>query len=156
MLYYAHMHTVYLAADHAGFDMKNSIRDHLEAKGMVVEDCGAYRLDPDDDYPAYAAAAAEAVREHEGSFGVLSCGNAEGICIAANKFDGIRAGIGYSIAAAKSMRSDDNANVLCIPGRLHTQDDPIAIVDAFLSTPFSGATRHTRRLAAVTAIERAE
>lgn len=150
------MHTVYLAADHAGFDMKNSVRDHLEAKGVVVEDCGAYRLEPDDDYPAYAAAAAEAVREHEGSFGVLSCGSAEGICIAANKFDGIRAGIGYSIAAAKSMRSDEDANVICIPGRLHTQDDPLAIIDAFLSTPFSKAIRHERRLAQVQKIERDE
>lgn len=147
------MHTVYLGADHAGFDMKSIIKAHLENQGVIVEDLGAHALDPHDDYPAYAAAVATAVREHPGSFGILSCGNAEGVTIAANKFDGIRAALGFSVDAARTTREDDDANVLCIPGRIKTIDDPLAIVDVFLQTAFSGAKRHNRRLDAVRDIE---
>lgn len=147
------MATVFLGADHAGFDIKNIVREHLEAHGDATDDLGAHTLNPHDDYPMYAAAVAQAVREHHGAFGILACGNAEGICMAANKFDGIRAGIGYSIEAARTMRNDDNANILCIPGRVHTQDNPLAIVDAFLSTPFSGEARHLRRLGLLHDIE---
>lgn len=114
--------------------------------GFVVEDLGAHELISDDDYPEYASAVAQAVRKHPGSFGILSCGNAEGICIAANKFQGIRAGIGYSKAAAQTMRSDDNANILCLPGRLPINDDPLEVAEVFLRTPFSHAPRHIRRL----------
>lgn len=148
--------TIYLGADHAGFDMKTSVREHLEHKGYHVEDLGAHDLDPADDYPQYGEAVAEAVLKHPGSLGVLSCGNAEGICIVANKFDGVRAGIGYAIEAAKTMRTDDNANIICIPGRVNTQDDPLAIVEAFIETPFSGEERHLRRLAQVREIEKAD
>lgn len=150
------MATVYLGADHAGYDMKNIVREHLESRGHVVEDLGAHTLDPHDDYPPYAALVAEAVRGHAGSLGILSCANAEGVCIAANKFDGIRAGLGFSVDAAATMRTDDNANILCIPGRLAVVDDPLAIVDAFLAGTFSGEDRHTRRLAQVGSIEDAE
>ena len=122
-------------------------------KGFVVEDLGAHELDANDDYPQYAAAVAQAVRKHAGSFGILSCGNAEGICIAANKFQDIRAGIGYSIQAAKTMRNDDNANILCLPGRLPVNDEPLEIAETFLSTPFSKAERHERRLEQVANLE---
>lgn len=148
--------TIYLGADHAGFDMKTSVREHLELAGYTVEDLGAHELDPADDYPQYGEAVAEAVLKHPGSLGVLSCGNAEGICIVANKFDGIRAGVGYATEAARTMRTDDNANVICIPGRIETNDDPLAIVDAFVTTPFSGAERHVRRLEQVREIEKAD
>ena len=145
--------TIYVGADHAGFDMKNIVKEHLEAQGFVVEDLGAHELDPNDDYPQYGEAVAEAVLAHPGSIGLLSCGNAEGICIVANKFDGIRAGIGYSTEAASTMRQDDDANVMCIPGRVKTQDDPLAIVDSFVTTKFSGAKRHLRRLKQMADIE---
>jgi ribose 5-phosphate isomerase B len=138
--------TVYLGADHAGFNLKNDLREHLEMLNFVVEDLGANELNPEDDYPEFAAAVAQAVRHHPGSFGILACGNAEGICIAANKFQDIRAGIGYSKEAAKTMRTDDDANVLCLPGRVPIADDPLEIADLFLKTPFSGAARHKRRL----------
>lgn len=147
------MPTVYIGADHAGFDMKNSIAEHLAHRNITVEDLGAHTLDPHDDYPTFAVRVAQAVRNHPGSLGILSCGSAEGVCIAANKFDGIRAGIGFSVAAAQSLRQDDDANVICIPGRIATHDDPLAILDAFLATPFSGGDRHVRRLAQVSEIE---
>lgn len=123
-------------------------------KGVVVEDLGAHQLDSDDDYPKYAAAVAQAVRNHRGSFGVLACGNAEGICIAANKFQDIRAGIGYSLEAAKTMRNDDNANILCLPGRVPINDDPLEIAEMFLATPYSGAERHERRLGQLEELEK--
>jgi ribose 5-phosphate isomerase B len=138
--------TVYLGADHAGFAMKESIKDHLELLGYMVEDLGAFSFDKDDDYPEYAANVAKAVTAHAGSFGILSCGNAEGICIAANKFMGIRAGIGYSTASAKTMRNDDDANILCVPGRLEIKDDPLNVVETFLATAFSNEERHKRRI----------
>ena len=145
--------TIYLGADHAGFNLKASVREHLEEGGFTVEDLGAHELDPKDDYPEYAQAVAEAVLDHPGSLGVLACGNAEGICIAANKFDGIRAGIGYSAEAARTMKNDDNANIICLPGRIETQDDPLRMVEAFINAPFSGAERHVRRLDQVEKIE---
>jgi ribose 5-phosphate isomerase B len=146
--------TVYLGADHAGFARKASVLEYLKTQGHIVEDLGAHKEDPADDYPEYAARVAQAVREHPGSLGVLSCGNAEGICIAANKFQGIRAGVGYSIAAAKTMRTDDDANIVCVPGRLDTNDDPLEIVHTFLSTNFSGEERHRRRIQEVAELEK--
>ncbi len=145
--------TIYIGADHAGFDLKASLKEHLAHQGFIVEDLGAHELNPTDDYPQYAGAVAEAVRNHPGSLGVLACGNAEGVCIAANKFDEIRAGVGYSVEASQTMRNDDNANVICLPGRVKTQDDPLKVLDAFVATPFSGAARHVRRLEQVAAIE---
>lgn len=145
--------TVYLGADHAGFDLKESLKHHLERGGYVVEDLGAHAFVEGDDYPEYAAAVAQAVRKHAGSFGILSCGNAEGVCIVANKFDGIRAGLGYSIEATQTMRNDDDVNVLCLPGRTPAKDDPLKIADTFLSVPFSGAERHSRRLSQIRDIE---
>lgn len=144
---------VYLGADHAGFALKESVKDHLENHGIPFEDLGAHVLDPSDDYPEFAAAVAKAVVRNSQAVGVVMCGNAEGIAIAANKFDGIRAGIGYSIAAAQTMRNDDNANVLSLPGRVKISDDPLAILDAFLTTPFSGEERHVRRLEELAQLE---
>ena len=145
--------TIYIGADHAGFDLKEIIKEHLVLAGYNLEDMGAFELDPVDDYPEYAAAVAQKVIEQAGSFGILACGNAEGVCIAANKFAGIRAGVGFSEEAARTMRSDDNANILCLPGRLQTKDDLLGIVAAFLATPFSGASRHIRRLLKLAAFE---
>lgn len=148
------MPTVFIAADHAGFDLKNIIREHLISRDFTVEDLGAHTLDHNDDYPAYAKAVAMAVREHPGSLGILSCGNAEGVMIVANKFDGIRAGLGFSTEAAITMRQDDNVNILCIPGRIATNDDPLLIVDAFIAAEFLNDDRHNRRLAQLSDIEK--
>lgn len=145
---------VYIGADHAGLHLKQSIKEHLELNGFDVEDLGAHELNPQDDYPQYASAVARAIAENPDALGILSCGNAEGVCIVANKFDGIRAGVGFSIDSAKTMRQDDNANIICIPGRIKTLDDPLKIIDNFLSTPFSKETRHMRRLDEVSKLEK--
>ncbi len=124
--------------------------------GFEVEDLGAHEIDKDDDYPVYAARVANVVRSNPRSVGMLFCGSAEGICIAANKFDGIRAGIGWSIDSARSLRFDDHGNVLCLPGRISTNDDPMMIVDAFLKAEPSIEPRHERRVDGIRAIEQAE
>lgn len=144
---------IYLGADHAGFALKESVKRHLESAGVEVEDLGAHRLEPGDDYPVYAARVANVVRENPRAVGILFCGSAEGICIAANKFDGIRAGIGFSIGAAKSLRCDDHGNILCLPGAIGVQDDVMAIVDTFLNTQLSTESRHERRVEEIGRIE---
>jgi ribose 5-phosphate isomerase B len=143
------MKTVYLGADHAGFVMKHAVVDSLRVLGYDVEDLGAHTLAPDDDYPEYAARVADAVKKHPGSFGVLLCGSAEGMCMAANKFHGIRAGVGFSLEAAKLMRTDDDANIVCVPTRISVDDNPMEIVKTFLETQFSGEVRHARRIAEI-------
>lgn len=147
---------IYLGADHAGFALKESIKRHLHDRGLEVEDFGAHAFDPSDDYPVFAARVASVVRDNSRSVGILICGSAEGICIAANKFDGIRAGIGFSIESAKSLRFDDAGNILCLAGRLESKDKPLAIVDAFLNTQPSQEKRHIRREKEIAAIEEVE
>ena len=144
---------VYLGADHAGLAMKESVKRHVQSAGFEVEDLGAHEIDANDDYPVYAARVANVVRNNPRSVGLLFCGSAEGVCIAANKFDGIRAGIGFSVEAAKSLRFDDDGNVLCLPGRIGVNDDPMAIVDGFLNTKPSTAERHERRVKEIKLIE---
>ncbi len=140
------MFVVFLGADHAGFLFKDTLKDALHVLGYVVEDLGAHELVSDDDYPEYASKVAHAVMTHPGSAGVLLCGSAEGMCMAANKFEGIRAGIGFSKEAARFMRTDDDANIICIPTRIALVDDKVEIVRMFLETPFSGEERHRRRI----------
>jgi len=144
---------IYLGADHAGFALKESVKRYLESAKFEVEDLGAHERDPDDDYPVYAARVANVVRENPRAVGILFCRSAEGMCIAANKFDGIRAGIGFSMSAAESLREDDQGNVLCLPGKIGTQDDPMAIVDTFLRTEPSKNSRHERRAKEIAQIE---
>jgi ribose 5-phosphate isomerase B len=140
------MSTIFLGADHAGFLFKNTLKDALHVLGYIVEDLGAHELVSHDDYPEYASKVAHAVMTHPGSVGVLLCGSAEGMCMAANKFEKIRAGVGFSKEAARLMRTDDDANVICIPTRISLADDKIEIVKMFLEMPFSGEERHKRRI----------
>lgn len=145
---------VFLGADHAGYYLKEAVKDALEDDGYSVEDLGAAELIETDDYPQYGQAVAAAVSQNPGSFGVLSCGNAEGICIVANKVKGIRAAIGYSREAARTSRTDDDANIICLPGRAEDFEEAAEIVQIFLSTPFSGAERHVRRIKQISDLEK--
>lgn len=144
--------TIYLGGDHAGFDLKEQIEAKLLEAGHDVEDLGNTKYDEKDDYPDYAHPVAKAVA-NKGAVGILFCGNAEGVCIVANKSKGVRAAIGYSVEAAVTTREDDDANVLCLPGRTMSFDEASEIVDAFLNTPFSEEDRHKRRLEKLEEIE---
>ena len=144
---------IYLGADHAGFELKEKIKENLINKGEEVEDLGAYALDKNDDYPDYAKAVAEKVAAGGTSKGILFCGSAEGVCIAANKVKGIRAVPVWDSLIAQKTREHDDANVLCLSGGQTLEPIPGTsfeeaqeIVETWLKTPFSGEERHIRRI----------
>ena len=144
---------VHLATDHAGLEFKDELTSHLKSKGYEVVDHGAYEYDAEDDYPAFCIAAAEAVATEPGSLGVVFGGSGNGEQIAANKVNGIRAALAWSIATAQLAKEHNNANVIGIGARQHTQAEAFAIIDAFLETPFSEADRHIRRIGQIAEYE---
>jgi ribose 5-phosphate isomerase B len=137
---------VYLGSDHAGFELKQALVTHLRAAGHDVHDCGAATLDPEDDYPPFCIDAARRAVADPGSLAVVIGGSGNGEQIAANKVIGTRAALAYNLETATLARQHNNANVLGIGGRMHTEADALAIVEAFLATPFSGDPRHVRRI----------
>lgn len=140
---------VHIASDHAAFDFKVILADHLRASGHDVVDHGAFSYDGDDDYPAFCFAAGEAVVADPGSLGVVLGGSGNGEQIAANKVRGIRAALAWNVETAKLARQHNDANVVSVGGRMHNTAEALAIVDAFLATPFSGDERHLRRITQV-------
>ena len=145
---------VYLGSDHAGFEFKQAIIEHLDKNGHEPIDCGAYSYDADDDYPAFCIAAAEKTVADPGSLGIVLGGSGNGEQIAANKVPGARCALGWSVETAKLAREHNNAQLIGIGGRMHTEDEMLAIVDAFLSTPWSEAERHQRRIDILSEYER--
>jgi len=144
---------IHIAADHAGFELKVHLVEHLRAAGHDVVDHGAAEYDPEDDYPAVCFAAAEAVVAEPGSLGVVIGGSGNGEQIAANKVRGVRAALAWNVATATLARQHNDANVVAIGARQHPVDDAVAIVDAFLAEPFSGEARHQRRIDQLAAYE---
>lgn len=145
---------IFVGGDHAGFDLKEQIEAALLEEGYDVRDLGNTAFDANDDYPEFAKAVADAVASDEAARGILLCGNAEGVCIVANKVDGVRGGIGFSAEAVRTARNDDDINVLCLPGRLMAFEEAREIARVFLETPFEGAPRHKRRLDQIVDMEK--
>ncbi len=144
--------TVLLGADHAGFKLKHELKRFLQQQGYTVIDLGAHELDPQDDYPKYAYAVAKAVSKGKG-LGILACGSAEGICIAANKVKGVRAVPVWTLRNARLSREHNDANILCLSGWELPMAKAKKIVTVWLKTAFSGAERHVRRLKEIGMIE---
>jgi ribose 5-phosphate isomerase B len=144
---------IYLGADHRGFEMKEKIAKWLFDMEYAYQDLGAQYLDPKDDYPKYAEEVASLVAKNEGSRGVLLCGSGVGVDIVANKFDGIRASIGKSVAQIEAGRNDDDMNVLVIAADFTDERDVKAMLIAFLETKFAGKARFERRLQEIKEIE---
>lgn len=140
--------TIYLGADHGGWEYKNQIREHLTHLGHTVIDCGAVTLDEDDDYPRYAYAVSSKLLgdTSEDPRGILVCGSGEGMAIAANRVRGIRAMVAWGPAVARESRQDNDSNVLSLPARFLDIETTLATVDAWIETPFSNEDRHLRRL----------
>jgi ribose 5-phosphate isomerase B len=145
---------VHLGCDHAGFEFKNVLADHLRAAGHEVVDHGAHEYDALDDYPPFCVAAAAAVAAEPGSLGVVIGGSGNGEQIAANKVAGVRAALAWSVQTATLAREHNDANVIGLGARMHPEADALAIVDAFLATPFSGDERHVRRIELLATYER--
>jgi len=152
---------IYLGADHAGYALKEHLKKFLQRKGYAVKDLGTHKLVKTDDYPDYAAKVAKAVQKK--GMGILVCGSAEGICIAANKFRGIRAVPVWTVQNARLSRAHNDANILCISGGKmkkrvqgvglnNAQAEKITL--AWLRTPFSREARHVRRIKKIARLER--
>ena len=144
---------VHLGCDHAGYELKNMIAEYLRTAGYDVVDHGAHEYDADDDYPAFCIEAAEGVVEEPGSLGVVIGGSGNGEQIAANKVDGVRAALAWSVQTAQLAREHNNANVVGIGARMHSVEQAFEIVRAFLDTPFPGGERHQRRIDQLSAYE---
>ncbi|WP_424535433.1 ribose-5-phosphate isomerase [Sphaerisporangium viridialbum] len=144
---------VYIAADHAGYELKNHLVSWLKDHGHEVVDDGAFVYDAEDDYPTFVLRAAEAVSHDPGSFGVVIGGSGNGEQIAANKVRGIRAALAWSEETASLARMHNDANVISLGARMHSVEEATRFVEVFLGTPFSGDERHRRRIAQIFAYE---
>ena len=146
---------VAIGADHAGYDLKETLKQMLEAAGHVLEDMGVDGPDPVD-YPDYAAPVALAVAQGRADRGILLCGSGIGMCIVANKVRGVRAALVWDPEIARLSRDHNDTNVLCLPSRFVTPEEAEQLVRIWLATPFSGAPRHERRRDKVTAFEQSQ
>lgn len=144
---------VVIGSDHAGFDYKATIAALLQQDGYEVLDVGAHTEVDTDDYPDYAALVATAILKGEGDRGILICGSAVGVSIAANKFKGIRAGVCHDTYSAHQSVEHDEVNVLCLGERVIGIELAKDIVRTFLNARFTNEARHKRRLEKVAAIE---
>jgi len=142
-----------IASDHGGFALKEELLNELRATGHEVVDFGAHEMDPEDDYPdviiplACAVAAGEVVR------GVAICGSGVGASVCANKVAGVRAGLVHDHFSARQGVEDDNMNVICMGGRTVGPAVAWDLVQTFLTSQFSGAERHVRRLEKLASLE---
>ncbi|WP_405430070.1 ribose-5-phosphate isomerase [Micromonospora sp. NBC_00617] len=144
---------VYLGSDHAGFELKVHLANHLAKQGYDVVDVGPHSYDPDDDYPTFCLHTGDRVVADETSLGVVIGGSGNGEQIAANKVAGVRAALAWSVETAQLARQHNDANVVAVGARQHTLDEATGIVEAFLNTPFSGNERHARRIVQVATYE---
>ncbi len=146
---------LYLAADHAGHALKKYLARYLE-KQLKLEfvDLGAKEYDKEDDFPDFAFALAKKVAGEPGSLGILICGSGQGMCIAANKVAGIRAMLGYSIESAEWGRKHDHANVLCLAGRVLSEEHAVAIAKKFIETGKDAAEKYVRRVQKISDYEK--
>lgn len=139
---------IYIDADHNGFALKQQMITYLTHAGHEVFDVGTPKLDPDDDYPLTASRVVIGMagsHDHEAR-GILICGSGMGVCMAANRFKGIRAALGVDTMQAKSARNDENSNVLCLSARQLTLEKAKTITHTWLTTPFAAAPRYKRRI----------
>lgn len=139
---------IYIGTDHNGFALKNSLVMYLKRAGYDVEDVGGDQLDPNDDFPVFAQKVVAAMQQSDDkdARGILLCGSGQGMCMAANRFKGIRAALGYDRESIRSARNDDDANILCLPARHLEKDTANVIVETFLNTPFSHVGKYQRRI----------
>jgi ribose 5-phosphate isomerase B len=144
---------VYLGSDHAGFELKNHLMDRLTTSGHEPVDCGPQVYDAEDDYPPYCLRAAARAAADPASLAIVIGGSGNGEQIAANKVKGVRAALAWSEQTATLARQHNNANVLSIGARMHTQEEALKFVDLFLATPYSHAERHQRRIDMLDAYE---
>ena len=149
---------IHVATDHAGLEFAQTLITHLSEQGHDVTDHGPQSYDPLDDYPSFCIAAARAVIRDQTNgleaLGVVFGGSGNGEQIAANEVEGIRAALAWNTATAQLARQHNDANVVAIGARQHTEDEAISLIDEFIKTPFSFEERHVRRIAQLAEYEK--
>lgn len=140
---------IYIASDHAGFELKNTLIPFLKGLGHEVEDCGAPTYKEDDDYPDFIMPCAQKVAQNKGSSGIIIGGSGQGEAIAANRIKGIRATVYYGgdVSVVPTARKHNDANILSFGARFVNEEGAKMAVELFLTTPFSNEERHIRRIA---------
>ena len=143
-----------IASDHAGFELKEEVRAYLTRAGHEILDRGAYKVEPEDDYPDFAERVGEALIAGEAPRGILICGSGVGVSVASNKMPGIRAGMCHDTYSAHQGVEHDDMNVLVLGARIVGTSLAYELVDAFIKAKFiAGEPRFTRRFKKVLAIE---
>ena len=139
---------IHIGTDHAGFDLKEYLSAELSSQGYEIVDHGAYEYDSADDYPVFCIAAAEGVMDDgdDEAVGIVIGGSGNGEQIAANKVEGIRAILAWNNETAALGREHNDANVISVGARQHSEEEVLEMVLTFLETPFSGSARHVRRI----------
>lgn len=139
--------TIFIGADHNGYHLKEKLEEYLKRAGHEIIDVGNQQLNTNDDFPIFAAKVATSVLSNKEAVGILLCGSGQGVCMAANRYKGIRASLVWNESEAKASRHDDDANVLCLPAKEITDERTIErLVDVWLKTAFGGAARFVRRI----------
>lgn len=133
-----------IGSDHAGYEQRLALVGWLKTSGLTVKDVGVHE-NVSVDYPDYAHPVASLVEAGEAAFGILLCGSANGVCMTANKHQGIRAGLSFNAEVARLIRLHNDANIIGIPARFVTLQEAIEMVQIFMNTPFE-AGRHERRV----------
>lgn len=138
---------IFLGSDHAGFHLKEKVFAYLSKREYDVEDEGDKELNPEDDFPEFAQRVVIKILGEDDARGILICGSGQGMCMAANRFHGIRASLVWDESEAKLTRNDNDSNILCLPARVIEAEDIEwqKIIDAWLDTPFAAAPRYIRR-----------
>lgn len=139
--------TIFIGADHGGFDLKNKLIEYIQNKNIRVADMGNYQLDPLDDYPDYAKKVAEAVlQKPEESLGIVICRSGVGVCIGTNRNKGIRCALGFNEEQVKHARENDHMNVLALASDFIDFDAAIKLIDTFLSATPKTEEKYLRRI----------
>lgn len=139
---------IFIGADHNGYDMKAALVEELTRAGYEVIDEGDKKRKPDDDFPQFAEQVVTAMRASDDpdTRGILICGSGQGMCIAANRYKGIRAALVWNEHEARAARNDDDSNILCLPARSINNKQAASITITWLQTAFAGAPRFKRRI----------
>ncbi len=139
---------VFVGSDHNGFTHRAALVSYLQKQGHEVHDDSTGALNPEDDYPVFARkVTADMLASGDSEVrGILICGSGQGMCMAANRFRGIRAALGYDRESVRAARNDDDANVLCLAVRTLEGEGGYALIDTFMRTPFAAAQRFSRRI----------
>ena len=138
---------IHIGSDHAGFETKQAVVHELTKRGHDVIDHGPHEYDAQDDYPPFCLATGAGVAKDPGSLGVVLGGSGNGEQMAANKVAGVRAALAWSADIARLAREHNDANVISIGARMHEESTVLEFVQVFIDTPFSGDSRHVRRIA---------